>query len=362
MKLYEIMQAIEGFAPLATAMPWDNVGLLVGDPGSEIEKVFVSLDLTPQTLEGALTCGAQLILTHHPIWLQGIKRLNDPLIMKLISAGIALVALHTNLDVAEKSVNHALAEALELKPLRFLSDESGNKRYRLVVTTPEHARDQIREAAFNAGAGRIGHYDNCMSSFEVHGGFRPGEGSNPALGKRGVRHLADEIRLEFSVDKVNLSACVDKIVSVHPFEAPDIYWHEISDKGSVFGLGLICESANALTLKQLAEHTKDKLGIPFMRYWTAGFVDDFPIRSIAICGGAGSSLIKTAERQAEIIITGDISYHYLLDSKIPILDAGHFYTEYPALRLMAKKINELGLETDTLPQAGHEFSLYNRMV
>lgn len=362
MKVFEILKAIEAFAPLSLALGWDNVGLLVGDPQAEVSKVLISLDLTPGTVDKAISDGAELILTHHPIWLHGTKQLTDPVILRMIKAGIAHIALHTNLDVAANGVNHELARALGLKVIRHLSGESGNARYRLVVTTPEHARDQVREAAFSAGAGRIGNYDHCMTSFTVHGGFRPGEGSNPALGRRGVWHQADEIRMEFTIDKNRLKACVDAIIAVHPFEAPDIYWNEISDHGSVYGLGLVCEPTTPMTLEMLSLHTKQSLGIPTLRYWTAGLAGDTPVSRIALCGGAGSSMIKDAERSADVLITGDISYHYLLDSRIPIIDAGHFYTEYPALQLLAGKIRDLGLIGEILPQTEHEFALNNKYI
>ena len=263
MQIAELLREIEAFAPLGLALDWDNVGLLVGDRSRNVTRVLISLDLTPNTLDYAINSGVELILTHHPVWLRGTSSVTDPLMLSLIEHKIALISLHTNFDVAEHSVNHALAEALGLIPSEHLSSETGLK-------------------------------------------------STPEL--------------------------------------------------SPYGLGLICRSEADLSLRELAELTKARLGIPSLRYYLAGKTDETRVSRIALCGGAGASMIKLAEEKADVLITGDIGSHYLLETKIPIIDAGHFHTEYPALQILLEQMLQLGLEASILPRDSHEFVLNQRFM
>ena len=76
MRVMDLTERIEKEIPREQALDWDNVGLLVGDKEQEIHKVYVALDLTDAVLEHAIDCGADMILTHHPLIFGGIKRVN----------------------------------------------------------------------------------------------------------------------------------------------------------------------------------------------------------------------------------------------------------------------------------------------
>ena len=82
---------------------------------------------------------------------------------------------------------------------------------------------------------------------------------------------------------------------------------------------------------------------------------DKPLRRIAVCGGSGGSLLKEAARKADVFISGDLSYHSLLESSIPAIDAGHFYTEYPALESLAEVLEGCGLPCNVLPAGLHDW-------
>ena len=73
----DILDLLEGIAPLETQEEWDNAGLLAGDPASEVTRVLVALDLTLEVVEEAERLGAQLIVTHHPILFRGRKNLRE---------------------------------------------------------------------------------------------------------------------------------------------------------------------------------------------------------------------------------------------------------------------------------------------
>lgn len=124
----QLVEFIDKLAPFGTAEDWDNSGLLVGDDGREVSGVLVALDATPQVVEEAERLGCSLIITHHPVIFQPIKRLHSGSVPYMAAQrGIAILSAHTNLDKAARGVNTALAEKLELGETRaFLEgDEFG---------------------------------------------------------------------------------------------------------------------------------------------------------------------------------------------------------------------------------------------
>lgn len=129
MKLNDFITVMEAFAPPALAMEYDNVGLLIGSENQEIRKVLVALDCTGKVAREAADIGADLVLTHHPVFFKGVKRIlpDDPetaAAYTLISNGIALYAAHTNLDAAAGGVNDVLAQMLGLENIRPLLPEN----------------------------------------------------------------------------------------------------------------------------------------------------------------------------------------------------------------------------------------------
>ncbi len=120
MKLKEFIRIMEEIAPPELALPEDNIGLLVGPDHDEIKSVLVALDCTPVTAKEAADIGADLLVTHHPVFFYGIKRFlpDDPQTAGaylLARRGIGLYAAHTNLDTAAGGVNDALAAALGIR-------------------------------------------------------------------------------------------------------------------------------------------------------------------------------------------------------------------------------------------------------
>lgn len=122
-------------------------------------------------------------------------------------------------------------------------------------------------------------------------------------------------------------------------------------------LGLLCSYSSPLSLGELAKLVQNRLDAKQLRLWTARKDERHIVKRIAICGGAGASVLSMAECRAEVLITGDISYHVFLDSKIPILDAGHFATEYPALKVLERILLSVGLKCSIMDRALHEWSL-----
>ena len=125
-----ICDFLRKFAPLQLAEDWDNVGLLIGDPAKQIDKVMTCLTITPESCAEAISGDAGLIITHHPLPFRGLKKLTTEttagkMILDLIAAGIAVYSPHTAFDSAENGINQQTAIGLELqniKPLVASSD------------------------------------------------------------------------------------------------------------------------------------------------------------------------------------------------------------------------------------------------
>ena len=122
MKVKEIVAFLDGVAPYSTTMDFDNVGLLIGDPEAEVSGILVSLDCFDEVIDRAEDLDANLIVTHHPVIFDPLKSITaDSLQYKLISKNISVISLHTNLDIAENGVNHALAETIGLYDVKEIT-------------------------------------------------------------------------------------------------------------------------------------------------------------------------------------------------------------------------------------------------
>lgn len=128
MKARDIASAIETFAPLPIQEDWDNSGLCIGSPDQEVHGVLLGFDCTPELVDEAVACGADLIVTHHPLLFGGLKKISpdDPVgltVIKAVSAGIAVYAAHTNADKVLAGVSGSLARMLGLDDIQVLDKE-----------------------------------------------------------------------------------------------------------------------------------------------------------------------------------------------------------------------------------------------
>ena len=121
-QVYEEMQRI---APLELAESWDNPGLLV-DCGGTVQKVLVTLDITPEVVEEAARKHCEVIVAHHPVIFSPLKKIGPQDVpCQLVRAGISAICMHTNLDAAEGGVNEVLAGVFGMKNLETFADGCG---------------------------------------------------------------------------------------------------------------------------------------------------------------------------------------------------------------------------------------------
>lgn len=114
-----IFDYINSIAPFDTQEQWDNSGFLAGDFRKEVKTVVMSLDPTAQAVDFAVSVSADLLLTHHPIIFNGVKRIEKgSALYTLINNDIAHISAHTNFDLARCGINFNLAELLSLKNVK----------------------------------------------------------------------------------------------------------------------------------------------------------------------------------------------------------------------------------------------------
>ena len=142
MKVKEIISVIESFAPLSIQESWDNSGLCVGSPEDEVTSVLMGLDCTPQLVDEAVACGADMIITHHPLIFSGLKKITPDnqvgeAVIKAIKAGIAIYAAHTSADKVIAGVSGAMAARLGLKDVHILDEDGEGTGLGVVGNLPE---------------------------------------------------------------------------------------------------------------------------------------------------------------------------------------------------------------------------------
>jgi len=332
----DVTDVLEAWAPPGSKLDFDRVGLQVGDSKVEVDRVLVALDLTPAVIDEAEEVGAQLIVTHHPLLFKPIDRVTTDrlvpaLAYRLARAGIAYYAIHTNLDAAKDGVSVALAHKLGLEEVTFLEPHR-DSLVKLVTFVPANHEGDVRSALAEAGAGRIGGYEACAFTSPGTGHFRGGEGSNPFVGEAGEMESTEEIRLEVEVARWELPRVVSALRDAHPYEevAYDVY--PIEQPSTQVGLGAVGRLPDPIALGDFLDTVAKRLDAATLRY--AGD-PKATIRTVAVCGGSGSSLIRSALRAgADAYVTADITYHTFFEPMAPdgsarmaLIDAGHYETE-----------------------------------
>lgn len=331
MKLYELTSFLETIAPLSYQEDYDNSGLIVGNPEQEINAALISLDCTEEIVDEAIKKGCNLIISHHPIVFKGLKKFNgktyvERVVIKALKNDIALYAIHTNLDHIQQGVNAKICEKLGLINPRILSQKEGILKKLSTYAPIEHVT-AIRSALFSAGAGNIGNYSECSFNAEGYGTFKASDSANPYVGEKGKLHQEREVKVEVVFPNYQERAIVSALKNAHPYEevAYDIY--QLSNSHEQVGAGMIASLEREMPEIDFLNFVKLKLDAKVIRH-TA--LTGKLVRNVAVCGGAGSFLLKNAiSANADVFITADFKYHEFFDAenKVVIADVGHFESE-----------------------------------
>lgn len=338
MKLKEIQQLFEKHYPSALQESYDNTGIIIGNPESTISKALVCIDITMQVIEEAIGEKCNLIVSHHPLIFRPVSKilfntLQGSIIETAIKNNIAIYAAHTNFDNAEFGMNAVLAKKFALVNAKFLKPKK-HLLQKLVTFCPVDFSEKVRKALFDAGAGHIGNYSSCSYNTEGTGTFMAMENTNPFVGKKNSIHHEKETRIETIFPAYLQKQIIKALKDNHPYEevAYDIY--ALENEFTKVGEGIIGELPEAKSAKQFLADIKQILNVQAIRHSS---IENKKIKKIAICGGAGSFLIKEAIGQkADAYITADLKYHDFLDAdkNILLIDAGHYETEQYAKEII----------------------------
>ena len=345
MKIKEIITELEQFAPLTLQESYDNAGLLIGDAANDCTGALITLDVTENVLEEAISKKLNLIISHHPLIFGGLKKITgtnatERITMKAIKNDIAIYAIHTNLDNVIDGVNAMICEKIGLKQIKPLAP--GQKQLRKLITyCPVDHAEKIRDAIFEAGAGHIGNYDSCSFNGEGTGTFRALEGANPFVGEINELHREPEIRIESIFPFYLENKIIQALLSAHPYEevAYDIY--TLENKNQQTGAGMKGILEHPLPKMAFLQLLKEQFKTETIRY---SDFNDKPIRSVAVCGGAGSFLIQKAlSAGVDAFITGDIKYHdfFIPEGRILLADIGHYESEQYTKELLFNQITKI---------------------
>jgi dinuclear metal center YbgI/SA1388 family protein len=253
MKCYEIIEMLETLSPVNFAEDWDNIGLLAGRRDKDVSCIYIALDATDEVIEEAISLGADMLITHHPLIFKKLGRVNTDdfigrRVYSLIRNDISYYAMHTNFDVM------GMADAA--------ADELGLKDREVLDVTYE---DDISKE----GCGRVGSLKSCMS----------------------IEELAKLVKLKFNVPNVRVFGDLGDIVKVAaiiPGSGADFIDNAINAGADVIITGDISHHvgidavARGLGVIDAGHYGIEKLFIPYMEEFIKRELPNLKIYKAAI--------------------------------------------------------------------------------
>jgi dinuclear metal center YbgI/SA1388 family protein len=334
----DIIEFLDQLAPPSYQESYDNAGLITGNPSVECTGVICTLDATEEVILEAKRKGCNLVVAHHPIIFGGLKKVTgknyvERSIIAAIKNDIAIYAIHTNLDNLLTGVNGRMADKLGLENRKVLVHKQNNLM-KLIVFVPVAEAEKVREAIFAAGGGNIGKYSECSFNMRGTGTFKPGEGTNPHTGQVGKRETTDEEKIEVIFPVYLKERLLNAMTEAHPYEEVAYDLIALSNFFQEVGSGLIGELKEPMDEKAFLQLIKNKFNLQVVRHTP---LIEKKVKKVALCGGAGSFLIKNAVSEgADFYITGDVKYHEFFDAenRMVIADIGHWESEQFTIDLL----------------------------
>ena len=336
-RLADVIDVLDAAYPPRLAQSWDSVGLVCGDPDDALDSVTVAVDATAAVVDEVPDGG--LLLAHHPLLLRGVDTVaadtpKGVLIHRLIRSGRSLFTAHTNADSAAPGVSDALAEALGLTVSGVLEPRGdGPQRDKWVIYVPPEHTEAVRAAVFGAGAGRLGDYSCCSWTVAGTGQFLPHDGANPAIGTVGTVERLAEDRVEVIAPAGLRGAVLSAIRAAHPYEEPAFDVLELAPSPAGVGIGRIAELPEPQRFADFVARVG--AGLPATVWGVRGAGDpDLTVSRVAVCGGAGDSLLgAAADADVQAYVTADLRHHpadeHRRASPVALVDVAHWASEYP---------------------------------
>lgn len=324
-RIKAVVQYLEQIAPPVYQESYDNAGLIVGDPGKVVSGVLVCLDSTEAVIEEAVALGCNLVVAHHPIVFKGLKRLTgrsyvERTIISAIKNDIAIYAAHTNLDnVYQQGVNAQIAAKLGLENTRILAPKAVLKKL-VAYAAPEQV-DSLRQQLLHLGAGQI---DTSPFSFSTLGVATKAGNSTASIKLEVLFPIAASGPVQGHLQAQGIAYEVLPVELNHPG----------------IGSGMIGELPKAENEVSFLKKVKSTMQAGCIKHTR---LLDKPVKTVAVCGGAGGFLLPSAIAQgADLFITSDYKYHEFFDAdgRIVIADIGHYESEQYTIELLQGIVSE----------------------
>jgi dinuclear metal center YbgI/SA1388 family protein len=306
-----------------------------------VRRVLFAIDPVEAVVDEAIAFGADLLVTHHPLYLRGTSSVaattpKGRVVHRLIRAGIALHVAHTNADHAKPGVSDALAATVGLTDVRPLDPLPAPPLDKVVTFVPEADAGKVLDALAAAGAGEIGDYSRCAWTASGIGTFLPGSGAHPTIGAVGSVESVAETRLEMVLDRGRRSAVIAALRAAHPYEEPAFDLYELADWPGEAGTGRVGALPSSTSLENFASVVGNSLPATAAGGRVAGDLGGM-VRAVAVCGGAGDAYLRQATSSgADVYVTADLRHHvvseHLADGGCAIVEMPHWATEWPWLR------------------------------
>ena len=331
MKIKEILNVLEEMAPLAYAESFDNVGLLVGNKEENCFGVLVCHDALEAVIDEAIAKNCNLVVCFHPILFSGLKKITgknyvERSIIKAIKNDVAIYSVHTALDNHKNGVNKIFCDALRLINTKILIPKANFIQKLVTFTIPENS-EKVRKALFNAGAGKIGNYENCSFNSNGIGTYKGNDESNPVIGAKNEFVQADEIKIEVTFEKHLQRQILNALFESHMYEEVAYEIYDLQNKHQNIGLGMIGELSEEMDELPFLQMVKTQMKADGIRH---SLLLNKKIKKVAVLGGSGSEAIsKAIEAGADAFLTADLKYHqfYEAENQILLADIGHFESE-----------------------------------
>ncbi len=307
------------WAPPKIKLEYDNVGLLIGDQNKPVDRVLVCLDVTEDVVDEAIEKECQLIVSHHPLIFQPIRRINPTdeqgrIIYKLIRNEIALLSAHTNLDAALDGVSFVFANNLGLDNLRFLDRNYPISRKITLTTAYEDSKAVLK--LLNYYSAEEAHF------FNVDGRKEGLKCFEAIIDAHNVEDLRRALEREGLLKKGSFQVL------------------EMASPSNNFGLGVVGSYPDdGIAVDEFLHLVCKALDTSAVRY--SGGANR--IRKVAVCGGAGIRLKGAAlSAGVDAFVTSDIKYHEFFTEKKDFLlvDVGHYESEFPVVEAIRKELAE----------------------
>ena len=325
------IRRFEQYCPLWLAEEGDPVGLHIGTLNREIQRVMMTLDVRPEVVEEAIAKKVDLIVAKHPPIFRPIRRLvEDDLQTKmyadLLRHNISVYAAHTNMDIIEDGLNDWFCDMLDVKVDHYLKQTHQVQFKKLVVYVPVEDSQAMRQALGDAGAGQQGNYMDASYTMIGTGRFTPTEAANPAIGQANQPEKVQEARIEVILPETIQADVLAAMYAVHPYEEPAYDLITLDNAPKTYGIGRVGNLAKPLSIEAFTAKVKKIFGLEGLRI-VEPLEPKKMIQRVAICGGSGGQFYTDAIRaNADVYLTGDVSYHVAHDMQtngLTVIDPGH---------------------------------------